>query len=98
MVTMQVNTPIRSIAMLQRRLAKRGCLVLVHLACRALSVSLPPILVTGLPALSGLISFLPCDDWHLSTAPSIAWTRRVIQFVQGHWSLAMCSLFSFACP
>ena len=41
--------------------------------------------------------FSSCDCWHLSTALSIAWTRRVIQFVQGHWSLAMCSLFSFAC-
>ena len=68
-----------------------------HLACRALlSVSLSPILVTGSPALSGLVSFLPCDDWHLSTAPSIAWTGYPV--CQGHWSLAMCSLFSFACP
>ena len=76
------------------RMAKRGWSVLAHLACRTLlSVSLSPIPVTGSPALSGLVSFLPCDDWHLSKAPSIAWTRRVIQFVQRHWSLAMCSLF-----
>ena len=65
-------------------MARRGCLVLAHLACRTpLSVSLSPIPATGLPALSGLSSFLPCDYWHLSTALSIAWTRRVIQFVQG---------------
>ena len=54
--------------------------MLAHLACRTpLSVSLFPIPATGLPALSGLSSSLPCDDWLLSTALSIAWTRRVIQ-------------------
>ena len=48
-------------------MAKRDWSVLAHLACRTgLSVSLSPIPVTGSPALSGLVLFLPCDNWHLS--------------------------------
>ena len=72
-------------------MAKRGWSVLAHLACRTLlSVSLSPIPVTGSPALSGLVLFLPCDNWHLSTFPSIAWTRRVIQFRNtGLWQRAV---------
>ena len=33
------------------------------------------------------------DHWHLSTALGTAWTGQVIQFVQAHWSFAMCSFF-----
>ena len=71
-------------------MARRGYLVLAHLACRTpLSVSFSSH--KELPALTGLSSFLPCDHWHLSTALSIARTGQVIQFVQGHWSFAMRS-------
>ena len=49
--------------------------MLAHLACRApLLISLSPIPATGLSALSGLSSSLPCDDWLLSTAVSLDWT------------------------
>ena len=68
--------------------------MLAHLACRApLLISLSPIPDTGLSALSGLSSSLPCDDWLLSTR-----TGRVIQFVQGHKSLTMCIEFLLLAP
>ena len=52
-------------------MANLGWSVLAHLACRTLlSVSLSPIPVTGSPALSGLVLFLPCDNWHQSTFPT----------------------------
>ena len=81
-------------------MARRGYLVLAHLTCRTpLSVSLSPIPATKkLPALAGLNSFLPCDHWHLSTALSTAWTRQVIQFVQGHWSFASVQFFPLLAP
>ena len=47
---------------------------------------------------AGLNSLLPCDHWHLSTALSAAWTRQLIQFMQGHMSFAMCSFFPLLAP
>ena len=69
--------------------------MLAHLTCRTpLSVCLSPIpAAKTLLVFAGLKSLLPCDHWHLSTALSAAWTRQVIQFIQGHMSFATCSFF-----